>query len=692
MDQENRRSKRLRAAGEGHGGYCPYCWIYFPRGRNLVSHWKNFVTRTAKSGGYCSTAARDSRKTDKTDLEKYLELAHRSVYTAMPGGGAPADYREGGDIAASSVLGGDDDAGQCGGIDEEVDGGGSACDSSVGVGPGPAERGDGAFGQGAGPVLESDEADIASAAGDGGVPSSEDDDDVEGNDSGCESFQSWAGQREDVGVEEDTEEEGGGESSSVEGAAREMLGQTAAVGAGDDDGASSPSNARHGDDEAGRGPGHQSAGGSSSGAEHGQLPPLDDRRWMHNIARFVGENLGATVMEGGPTKTKLRQFGKENQDMRPFKNMTELLLFVFGVKHHLSGAAMTELFDILRFVDGKQGDGAGEGRRFDPAHVPNNGQKIISRNREFLPLFEVWMRDAVAKPANKKSAARTTAKVYDIPITQVIDFMLKSRTHMEEVFANPGGSVVGEQEARDIGLAGEHLFPLPTRPVRNARRNNMHGTLVQRMPQHNFDGFLTQAKTKVYVGDVVMCDLRQADSPNRLQKPCRITATLFVDSSRQLLVTVRRFRDAGEVLGVSPDDDSFTQDGLVRVWEEVGKGSEMDLRNVGQVLDLIEVFTMAEFKDGAHRRPWVGAGTRRKGWSFVGEGFVSLRRSGRYVKIRDLFKEGWRRAGSEEENYPDMRSSEVIHNVRNLPYINLPIGFSADDFNAFQMATPVSNK
>lgn len=309
--------------------------------------------------------------------------------------------------------------------------------------------------------------------------------------------------------------------------------------------------------------------------------------------------------------------------------------------------------------------------------------------REYLPLFEVWVRDVVAKPDKKKSGARTTAKVYDIPITQVLDFMLRSRSQMEEIFANPGGAVVGKEEGLGIGLAGEHLFPLPTRPARNARRNTMHGTLAQRMPQHNFDGFLSRAGTKIYVGDLVMCDMRGAGSPDPLQMPCRVTATVFVEESRRLVVTVRRFRDAHEVLGEAYNSADFVRDGLVRVWEQVGGGSEIDLRGITQVLDRVEVFTKAEWRDGAHRRPWVGAGTRREGWSFVGEGFVTSR-GGRFAKRRDLFKEGWRRAGSEEEKYPDMRSPDVIHNELNLKFINLPIGFSADDFNAFGMMTPVS--
>lgn len=61
------------------------------------------------------------------------------------------------------------------------------------------------------------------------------------------------------------------------------------------------------------------------------------------------------------------------------------------------------------------------------------------------------------------------------------------------------------------------------------------------------------------------------------------------------------------------------------------------------------------------------------------------------MRMRNRFKEGWRRAGGEEENYLDMRSPDVNHNFNNLKFLNLPIGFSADDFNAFNFSTPVSH-
>ncbi|CAB1101885.1 unnamed protein product [Ectocarpus sp. CCAP 1310/34] len=688
--------------------------------------------------------------TRKTDLTVFTAWAARARFGVRPEiGGTPATgiaNEEGGeDIASSSDRGGEDDDmmiddggdfggddadGNSGGIDVEVDAGGTVGESRIGAASGLAGGDDEGFGKGG---LAHHHEDDMSSAGDGS-PSLEGVE-VEGNDPGYESIESWAGTREDVGAGVDTEDDEDRGSSGDERNDDD-----------DDDGAG-----RDGKDHAGAGhsmdtaaPHKQasisersSGGGSSSGAEHGQPPPQDDPRWMSNINRvfarlraefpiesenqkkskFGSRRLPSFLGKQGTGSSKkrrklklssaasrayachcdrLQQRGATNvarfpqigyscpklfqgavtwrgtraQEWRPFKSLTEILLFVFGVKHQLSRTGMTDLFDILTFVDGQPGDGAGEGRGFDTADVPEIGQKFVSRMPEFLPLFEVWVRDVVAKPDKKKSGARTTAKVYDIPITQVLDFMLKSRSHMEEIFANPGGAVVGKEEGQKLGLAGEHLFPLPTRPARNARRNNMHGTLVQRIPQHNFDDFLAQARTKVYVGDVVMCDLRDEGSPDSLQTPCRITATFFVEKSRRLVVTVRLFRDAHEVLGVAHDDPAFVQDGVVRVWEQVGDASETDLRDITQVLDRVEVnvtqvldqvedFTRAELRDGAHLRPWIGAGTRREGWTFVGEGFVT-RRGHRFVRRRDPFKEGgWRREGSEEENYPDIRSADV---------------------------------
>ena len=719
---EGRKRQRRR----GDAGYCPYCWQFFDRRRALEQHWREHV-RSSPADGFCSARARDA-DTTKEDLDAYLDLVSRARFGVKGGaadGTATDDHGDGsggssalsdygvGRPASNSlrgyqILAEDHSAGDTCPLGELVR---DPADydmegmSDVGwddrageeVGEGDADGFDNSESTGRSSKVASTfrrarDAGCESEESWGGGPG--DDDFGQVRDPGYESPESWAGGG--------TDDEEFGQGSRDPGYESDFLGGGEGSDARDDEDEESRRDPEAPVEEGVNGGGsrshdqQQTVIGNSRGApgdiDSSSLPPPEDPRWLHNLHRKVGEQLGARVMEGGRGKTKRRQFGKKNQDYRPFKSVTELLLFVFGVKHQISGAGMKDLFDILRFVDGQPGDGAGEGRGFDRADVPNNGgEKFISRMREFLPLFEVWSRDTLGKPEKKKSGGRATAKVFDIPITQVLAFLLKSRPHMEAIFANPGGAVVGKEEGEQIGLSSEHLLSIPTRPVRNARRNNMHGTLVQAMPQHNTDGFLSMAGTKLYVGDVAMCDLRPTGSLTPLQVPCRVTRTVFDAESRKLVVYVRRFRNANEVLGIPHSDPHFAEQGLVRAWEEVGTASEMDLRDVQQVLDRIEVFTKVEMKDGAHRRPWNGPGTRREGWSFVGEGFVSWR-GGRFVKLRNRFMaKGWRRAGSDEEAYPDMRSPDVNHNTLNLKFLNLPIALFADDFNAFNYSTPVSH-
>lgn len=420
-------------------------------------------------------------------------------------------------------------------------------------------------------------------------------------------------------------------------------------------------------------------------------PP--DARWLHDIHREVGERLGASVMEGGVGKTKIRNFGKRNTDYRPFPDLTTLLLMVLAVKHQLSRVTLTDLFKILHFVDGSVGDGAGEGRAFEIKDVPTSGEHFVSRMREYLPLYEVWVRETRCKPSQKDPGAPKTVNVYDIPITHVMDFLLRSRPAMEEVLANPGGAVLGEEEAESIGLASEHKLSVPTRPEGNRRRNAMHGTIVQTMPHVNTDGFLTAAGTKAYVGDVVMCDLRAPGSQHALQVPCRVVRVLLDEPLRRLVVGVRCFRNANEVHGTSHDAATFRRkEVLVRVWEELGPKSEIDITDINdRILDLIEVFTAAEIEEDVHLRPWNGAGQRREGWSFAGEGFVELK-GNKFVPVRHQRRNArWRRAGGEEENYPNMRRPGVLHNTRNLPTAILPVSIFCDDFAVFNINTPVSD-
>ena len=411
----------------------------------------------------------------------------------------------------------------------------------------------------------------------------------------------------------------------------------------------------------------------------GEVPSLE------NIHRVVGAKLGAVCMEG--RSTKARPFAAQSvNSYRPFKNLTEMLLFIFAVKHQLSRVAMNDLFSILRFADGVQGDGEGEGATFDAQHVPANGEHFVSRLRQYLPLLEVWVRDV---PAKQSAGVGSFAKVYDIPITHIMDHLLKSPSVMAEMRASPGGEVLDRDQAAKVGLGSEHIFAMATSPVGNARRNYMHGRLASSMPLFTSDGFISHSGRRVYVSDMVMCDFRASQQAEPRHLPCRVVRLYFDQAIGDLVVVVRRFRNAKEVLGIDQSDDTrFTRDGFVRVWEEIGAGAEVKLQGVDRVLDLCEVLSVFEVSEGRHRLPWVG-GDRRSGWTFVSEGFT--RKTGNHFTRVGGARNQWRRAGAEHDKYPDMRAPEVYHNEANLPFVNLPTSIYVDDFCVWGMSTPVSD-
>ena len=346
---------------------------------------------------------------------------------------------------------------------------------------------------------------------------------------------------------------------------------------------------------------------------------------------------------------------------------------------------MSDLFAILRFEDGKIGDGAGEGACFDVKDVPNNGEHFVSRLRCYLPLLEVWVRNV---PSKRATGDGDTVKVYDIPITHILDHILKSPSAVGEMQANPGGAVVHQEKADSTGLGNEHVFAIATRPRGNARRNYMHGKLASSMPMFGSDGFIACSGRRVYVSDFVMCDLRPDQSAPADLAPCRIVRLYFDESAGGIVVIVRRFRDGNAVLKLQPSDDKFRHEGLVRVWEELGAQSEVCIHGVDRILGLCEVVDSADINQNKHKLPWEG-GERPPGWSFFAEGFTRWT-SNDFVRISDGGRRRpWRRAGGEDENYPNMRSEGVHHNEQNLPFANLPLCIYVDDFNVFGMSNPV---
>ena len=170
--------------------------------------------------------------------------------------------------------------------------------------------------------------------------------------------------------------------------------------------------------------------------------------------------------------------------------------------------------------------------------------------------------------------------------------------------------------------------------------------------------------------------------------PCRVVKSYFDEETLRLVVVVRCFRNANEVLHIGYSHKLFRRNGLVRLWEENGMGSEINLRGVKQVLDLVEIFTADEVSNDIHKRPW-RRGERRSGWSFVAEGFTERKAGGRFARVGRI-RDGWRRHGATDENFPDMRAAGVYHNQDNHPFLNLTTCIYVDDFNVWGMTNPVS--
>ena len=326
------------------------------------------------------------------------------------------------------------------------------------------------------------------------------------------------------------------------------------------------------DDATEGGGSHRSAdvdGGNKPQVDGGMME--DNPRYGHppslgDIHRMVGARLGGECMEG--LGIKERFFGRaKSKEYTPFKTLTEMLLFVFAVKHQISRVGISDLFSILRYVDEIPGDTEGEGAAFDVTDVPQDGEHFVSRLREYLPLFEVWTRNVVAK---QSAGVGAFAKVYDIPITHILESLLKSPSAMDEMRKNPGEAVLSKDEGEVVGLGSEHLFSMAARPVDNARRNYMHGRVASSMPQYNTDGFISLSGRNVYISNTVMCDLRDADATETRQVPCRVVKSYFDEESLRLVVVVRCLRNANEVLDIGYSRKLFGRNGLVRLWEETG--------------------------------------------------------------------------------------------------------------------------
>lgn len=389
---------------------------------------------------------------------------------------------------------------------------------------------------------------------------------------------------------------------------------------------------------------------------------------------------GGSTFEGGDDKVKYREAARKSE-YYPCKNPTELMLFVFIFKHQLSRAAATDLFKILKFVDGEAGDGKGEGRGFDVEHVPDNADHYIGRMREYFPLLPVVKREVPTKADGVRGA------VYDIPLNLQYARFLKSRRLMEEIDANPGGHVSRGDEASHNCLGSCQVVAGPTEPSDGMRRSLMHGDLARSSPFLGYDGVVCSAGRRVYIGEILICRVPTADGNETEERPCRIVKIFWDEAAGMVHVQFRRFYYVKDVFGRRTRQRSSCS-GMKRVWEAQGEQG-LCVVTPGALVDLCEMLTTAERAEWTPQKPWRMGTRRSQEWTLCCEGFVRLRPQQRRSAVKFDVCGPWQREGGEGENFPDMRAAGVHHNTADLPFCTIGTVLYIDAFNVHGMTTQV---
>lgn len=282
----------------------------------------------------------------------------------------------------------------------------------------------------------------------------------------------------------------------------------------------------------------------------------------------------------------------------PFPSLAQLLIFAWAFKHQVSAAALDELLVTMAFVDGESGDGTGEGQGFEATDLPKHGCHFVSRMRKCLPMLEVIARSVPCKGAR----AEETAEVFDVPIYLILNRLLRSSTRVAEMENIEGGAVFRGDSTRAHGNLCDHVFSGSERGLHEQRSCQMNGRLARRSP-YSYDGLAAQSGREVYVNDVVVCEIEQR------RRPCRVMGLFWDKESCELCVDVRPLHAARAVLGDKSDEDRLQ---LVRLWEEVGSGSESVLP-VSSLMDLLKIYTSQEAGDGKHNEEWLD-GPRPDAW------------------------------------------------------------------------------
>lgn len=168
---------------------------------------------------------------------------------------------------------------------------------------------------------------------------------------------------------------------------------------------------------------------------------------------------------------------------------------------------------------------------------------------------------------------------------------------MREAHANPEGRPLHGQQAAENGVASDHFFSILVERRGGRRSTYMDGDLARRSPLFGVDGVRCRGsnKKRVYVGEVVIAELSDANAASRGNRPRRILAIYWDEASEKMMMTVRCFRFSEEVVGGLPGKPQ-KRSGVTRVWEERGGAKECTVQP-STLIDACEVLDPVELSE-----------------------------------------------------------------------------------------------
>lgn len=355
-------------------------------------------------------------------------------------------------------------------------------------------------------------------------------------------------------------------------------------------------------------------GGSGGDQSEIKKPPR-----LEDLHRDLYTNEEAILMEGGASNLRYNTKAAKS-DYYPFRTLGELLFMQLCTKHQLTRVVAADILSMLRF------EGSEPGEVFRTSDLDEvQAEHFVGRMRECMNLFEVYKRKVRCSPSTIAVAGLdSTAEVFDVPVNLILARDLQSQSSMKTFMENPGGERLARDEAIESNLSSRHVSCGPEKKLGNKRLGNMDGKCARSSPHHGYDGIKGKKGRTVYVHDLAMVDIGNGEI-----QPCSVLE-VFWDVGKDLLaVTVRRLRGVEEIVdatgGTFHESDGL--DGnkikLLRLWEQEGENSEVDVRST-DVKDLLEIYTEREVADKLPTKGWI-EGRRRSSiqpHACVGEGFV----------------------------------------------------------------------